>query len=114
MQRKLDNLPYLEEVKASRQLCFAEQLRSANRVTAKLYTEHLGDCDIGITQLSLLIRLYYFEEVTMSRFATILETDRTTLARNVQRLERSGHVEVVSGEDGRERLVRLTDLGFAS
>ena len=50
----------------------------------------------------------------MSRFATILETDRTTLARNVQRLERSGHVEVVSGEDGRERLVRLTDLGFAS
>jgi DNA-binding MarR family transcriptional regulator len=114
MNLKRYHLPYLEEVKARRHVCFAEQLRSANRAITKLYTEHLGDCDIGIAQLSLLIRLYYFGEVTMSRLAKNLETDRTTLARNVQLLERSGHVEVVSGEDGRKRLVRLTDLGFAS
>ncbi|PWR25330.1 MarR family winged helix-turn-helix transcriptional regulator [Zavarzinia aquatilis] len=108
------HLDYLEAVRSQRHVCFAEQLRAANRTINKLYTEHLGDADIGIAQLSLLIRLYYFGEVTMSRLARNLETDRTTLARNVQLLERSGHVAVVEGEDRRKRLVRLTDKGFDS
>ena len=60
MTTKRYHLPYLEEVRSQRHVCFAEQLRSANRAVSKLYTQHLGDSDIGITQLSLLIRLYYF------------------------------------------------------
>ncbi|MCF4164116.1 MarR family winged helix-turn-helix transcriptional regulator [Zavarzinia compransoris] len=114
MTPKRYHLDYLEAVRSQRHVCFAEQLRSANRAITKLYTEHLGDSGIGIAQFSLLIRLYYFGEVTMSRLARNLETDRTTLARNVQILERSGHVEVVEGKDRRNRLVRLTDRGFAA
>lgn len=114
MNTRRYRLPFLEEVRTERRVCFAEQLRAANRAINKLYTEHLGDCDIGIAQLSLLIRLYYFGEITLSRLAQNLETDRTTLTRNVQLLERSGHVQVVGGEDRRQRKIRLTDQGFAS
>lgn len=114
MNAKRYHLPYLEDVRAQRHVCFAEQLRSANRAITKLYTEHLGDADIGIAQLSLLIRLYYFGEITLSRLAQNLETDRTTLTRNVQILERSGHLEIVGGEDRRQRKLRLTDRGFES
>ena len=114
MKPKRHHLPYLEDVRTQRHVCFAEQLRSASRAINKLYTAHLGDADIGIAQLSLLIRLYYFGEVTLSRLAKNLETDRTTLTRNVQLLERSGHVEVVGADDLRQRLVRLTDKGFRS
>ena len=114
MNAKRYHLPYLEDVRTRRHVCFAEQLRSANRAITKLYTAHLGDADIGIAQLSLLIRLYYFGEITLSRLAQNLETDRTTLTRNVQILERSGHVEVVAADDLRKRMVRLTDKGFAS
>ena len=114
MNAKRYHLPFLEDVRTQRHVCFAEQLRSANRAITKLYTEHLGDADIGIAQLSLLIRLYYFGEITLSRLAQNLETDRTTLTRNVQILERSGHLEVIGGEDRRQRKVRLTDRGFAS
>ena len=94
MNAKRYHLPFLEDVRTQRHVCFAEQLRSANRAITKLYTEHLGDADIGIAQLSLLIRLYYFGEITLSRLAQNLETDRTTLTRNVQILERSGHLEI--------------------
>ncbi|MGQ0696696.1 MAG: MarR family winged helix-turn-helix transcriptional regulator [Panacagrimonas sp.] len=114
MDAKRYHLPFLEDVRTQRHVCFAEQLRSANRTITKLYTQHLGDSDIGIAQLSLLIRLYYFGEITLSRLAQNLETDRTTLTRNVQILVRSGHVEVVGADDLRKRMVRLTDKGFAS
>lgn len=107
-------LPQLEALRSQRHVCFAEQLRSANRAIGKLYAKHLESNDINIAQLSVLIRLYYFESLKVSRLATILETDRTTVTRNVQLLERSGHVEVIAGEDGRERLVRITAKGFAS
>lgn len=112
MKPQRHHLPFLEDVRTQRHVCFAEQLRSANRAITKLYTEHLGDSEIGIAQLSLLIRLYYFGEITLSRLAQSLETDRTTLTRNVQILDRSGHLEIVGGEDRRQRKVRLTDRGF--
>ena len=114
MNAKRYHLPFLEDVRTQRHVCFAEQLRSANRAITKLYTEHLGDADVGIAQLSLLIRLYYFGEITLSRLAQNLETDRTPLTRNVQILERSGHLEIGGGEDRRQRKVRLTDRGFES
>ncbi len=114
MDAKRYHLPFLEDVRTQRHVCFAEQLRSANRTITKLFTQHLGDSDIGIAQLSLLIRLYYFGEIALSRLAKNLETDRTTLTRNVQILERSGHVEITGGADLRHRMVRLTDQGFES
>ena len=114
MKRQRYNEPYLESVRKERHVCFAEQLRAATRTITKLYNEHLRGTDIGIAQLSLLIRLYFVEDIEISRLARLLETDRTTLARNVQLLERSGHLEVVGSEDLRKRHVRLTDKGFAS
>ncbi|MBI4695660.1 MAG: winged helix-turn-helix transcriptional regulator [Gammaproteobacteria bacterium] len=114
MKRKRYHLPHLESVRAQRHVCFAEQLRSASRAITRLYNEHLGSTDIGVAQLSLLVRLYFVEDVEMSRLARLLETDRTTLARNVQLLVRSGHLEVVGSEDRRKRHVRLTDQGFES
>ncbi|MES2490332.1 MAG: MarR family transcriptional regulator [Pseudomonadota bacterium] len=114
MKTKRHHLPFLESVRTQRHVCFAEQLRSANRAINKLYTEHLGDSDISIAQLSLLIRLYYFGEVSLSRLAQSLETDRTTLTRSIQLLERSGHLQIVNGADRRQRIIRLTDHGFAS
>ena len=114
MKRPRYDEPYLESVRKERHVCFAEQLRSATRTITKLYNEHLRETDIGIAQLSLLIRLYFVEDIEISRLARLLETDRTTLARNVQLLERSGHLEVVGSEYLRKRHVRLTDKGFAS
>lgn len=108
------HLPYLEEIRTLRHVCFAEQLRSASRAITKRYTQHLGDSDIGISQLSLLIRVYFFGEIKVSKLARLLETDRTTLTRSIQLLERSGHLVITGGEDRRARLVALTDKGFQS
>jgi len=108
-------LPYLEGVRTQRHVCFAEQVRAANRAINKFYSDRLAGADVGIAQLSILIRLYYYAQgTTMSRLARSLETDRTTLTRNLQLLERAGHVAIGQGEDRRKRLIELTDRGYAA
>ena len=92
---------------------FRADPRPAPTVT-KFYEHHLKDVDIGIAQLSLLIRLYYLPDVPVTKLARVMKTDRTTLTRNLQPLERSGHLEIVSADDKRSRLVRLSAKGFAS
>jgi len=114
MENKRHRSRFLEEARDRPHLCFAEATRAANRAVSKFYERHLKDVDIGIAQLSLLIRLYYLPDVPVTRLARVLKTDRTTLTRNLQPLERSGHLVVVGGEDRRARLVRLTPKGFAS
>lgn len=108
------HLPYLDDLRGRRHVCLAEQLRAANRAIAKCYAEHLQVVDVTISQLSLLIRLYYLGDVAITRLARQLETDRTTIARNVALLEDSGHVAIVEGKDKRSRLVRLTRKGLVS
>jgi len=48
----------------------------------------------------------------MTRLAELLETDRTTLTRNLDVLRRDGYVEIVAGDDKRTRLIAMTDAGF--
>lgn len=105
---------YLEGVRANRHVCFAEAMRTANRAITKFYSAYLDSADVGIVQMSLLIRLYYCPGISVTRLATEMDTDRTTLTRNLQVLERSGHLKIESGEDKRSRVVRLTDRGFDS
>ncbi len=107
-------LPELDALRSQRHVCLAEELRAANRAIAKCYAEHLHGVDVNVSQFSLLIRLYFLGDVAITKLARHLETDRTTVARNVQLLERSGHLEIVTGADRRARLVRLSETGRAS
>jgi DNA-binding MarR family transcriptional regulator len=114
MVTKRYHLPSLEEMRRTPHPCLAEGLRSANRAITKRYAEYLRDADVGAAQFSLLMRLYYLGEVSMTKLANQMETDRTTMARNVTLLERNGHVEITEGEDKRSRKIRMTDKGFAA
>lgn len=109
------SIDYLEELRHSPHVCLAEGLRAANRAVGKIYAAHMAGAEVSPAQSSLLTRLYYLREATMSDLAAHMETDRTTMARNVDLLRRSGHVEIVTGrEDRRRKLVRMTDKGFAA
>jgi DNA-binding MarR family transcriptional regulator len=109
---KKRNIPYLEDIRLTRHVCLAEGLRAANRAVTKYYSDRMSGCDIGAAQFSLLMRLYYLGESTMLQLAKHMDIDRTTLARNVDLLEKGGFVEVSEGRDRRSRLVKLTDRGF--
>lgn len=94
------------------QSCIAAQVRKVNRVVVGVYDEALRCRGLTVAQLDLLMSLLTTAaDVRPVDLARDLNMDRSTLSRNLKRLEVRGLVELVSGRNGRESQVRVTDAG---
>ena len=94
--------------------CLSYRLRRAARLAAKRYDAALKPAGIRNTQFTLLSALEMQGDITIGALAKALATDSTTLTRNLDVLVRRGLVENIAGEDGRERIVRLTSQGIST
>jgi DNA-binding MarR family transcriptional regulator len=104
----LDTAALLE---ASRCACF--NLRKATRAVTQLYDDVLRPSGLRCTQFSLLTLLRASGTVAMTTLAEDAVMDRTTLARNLEVLERDGLVRIRPGDDARVREIELTRAGVA-
>jgi DNA-binding MarR family transcriptional regulator len=93
--------------------CLCNALRQASRAVSRLYDSELRGVGLRTTQYSLLRRLKRAGEVRQQDLGGLTSLDETTLSRNLRPLIDSGWVAVVSGEDRREKLVRLSAAGAA-
>ena len=91
--------------------CACTELRRAARKLTSLYDAAMAPAGITITQYSLLASLGRAGQLCHTVLADKLGMDRTTLTRNLRPLIGSRWVEVTSGEDRRQHLVRLTAAG---
>jgi DNA-binding MarR family transcriptional regulator len=96
---------------ATRCACFS--LRKASRAVTQLYDDALRPAGLRTTQFSLLALLRLAGTVPMTKLAEEAVMDRTTLARNLEVLQRDGLVRVQPGEDARVREVEITRAGRA-
>ncbi len=85
-------------------------MRKLTRRMTSFYESYLREHDITLTQYSMLSNLGR-EPQTLSQLADRLETDRTTLTRNLRALVEQGWVAEVPGADARERRLVLTTRG---
>lgn len=92
--------------------CTNSNLRKASRIVGSIYDDALRPVDLRGTQLSVLVALALLETATVKRLAKTVAVDRTSLTRKLSPLERDGLISSVSGEDGRERVLRLTQKGY--
>ena len=93
--------------------CIAFGVRRASRVVTSFYDYHLADHGLRSTQFTILNALSALEDVTVTELADQLQSDRTTLTRNLDRLEQQGWIDRERGADRRSRHVRLTAAGQA-
>jgi DNA-binding MarR family transcriptional regulator len=93
--------------------CLCNALRKASRAVSRLYDEELRRVGLRTTQYSLLCQLGRAGEVRQRDLGGITSLDETTLTRNLRPLIGSGWVAIGTGEDRREKLVRLTEAGAA-
>jgi DNA-binding MarR family transcriptional regulator len=93
--------------------CACFNIRKAARKITQDYDRALVPARLLATQFSLLAVLAGEgkDGLPMTRLAHRLGMDRTTLTRNLRRVERAKWVAVRIGEDPRERLVALTASG---
>jgi DNA-binding MarR family transcriptional regulator len=91
--------------------CLCTKLRRAARQVTRLYDNALGDLGINAAQYSLLQHLDRLERPSISSLAQAMGLDRSTLGRNLRVVQGMGLVEILGGEDQRNRLVQLSDCG---
>ena len=90
-------------------LCF--QLRKASRAITQVYDQMLRTTGLTACQMMILNVLSQIGALTVTALAEAMATDRTTITRNLQPLQRKGWVKLQKGKDRRSRLVGLTAAG---
>jgi DNA-binding MarR family transcriptional regulator len=89
--------------------CVCFNLRKAARAVTQVYDEILRPTGLRATQHSLLQVLQIAGTMSVSQLAELAVMDRTTLARNLDLLQRERLVRIQPGaEDARVREVTLT------
>lgn len=94
------------------EVCLAARARRLNRALSAIYNERLRDVGISIGQLDMLVTLMY-AGATMRPIdlAREMQMERSTVTRNLAKLERLGVVEFRSGEGMRDRAIYVTRRG---
>ena len=91
-------------------VCFIT--RKAARCITQFYDEMLRPVGLRSTQLILLNSIRILGPVSIKRLAKAVVMDRSALARNLKPLDKQGLIRIEHGEDLRERVVTLTELGL--
>jgi len=92
--------------------CFAS--RRAARTITQHYEEHLKPSGLRVAQFTLLALLSLGGPQPMSRFASQMGMERTTLTRNLRPLLTRGLVTESSTSDRRVKLLTITKRGVAA
>ncbi len=86
-------------------------IRRASRTLTQIYEEALRPLGLRATQFTVLQALSIAGEVLQGDLGQMLAMDSTTLTRTLEILGRHGWIEKRTGEDLRERRVRLSQAG---
>ena len=88
--------------------CLCGALRQASRAVSRLYDEELRGVGLRTTQYSLLQLLRRSGEVRQRDLADLTMHEETTLTRNLRPLVDAKWVAVRTGEDRREKWLKIT------
>jgi DNA-binding MarR family transcriptional regulator len=88
--------------------CACTRVRRAARSLTDLYDQAIEPVGLRITQFSVLRTIARMGPVSISKLASEMALDRSTLGRNLAILERRRLVSLSEGDDLRERTVTLT------
>lgn len=92
--------------------CLCATVRRAARLLTRRYEEALRPAGLTPSQFELMKTLSHAGPCTQSALVRLLETDQTTLSRNLRPLERERWVaSLPDNTDARRRLYRVTGLG---
>ena len=92
-------------------LCNCIALRQIALKLTKIYDEALIDTGIKVTQYSLLKNIQKIGTPNIKNLAIATQLDRSTLARNLEKLERMKLVFLKFGDDKRNKILSLTSHG---
>ena len=93
------------------QACIADKLRLLNRFMTRLYDEALRPTGMTTSQMNILVVVAKYGEATPRQVGDWLHLEKSTLSRNVRRLQQNGWLVIRSAEKGNSHSLKLTSKG---
>ena len=91
--------------------CVSFNTRKTARLLGQVYDRALEPSGLKNTQFAALAVANRAAPISITDLSRTLETERTTLTRNLQLLERDGLIKLAAGVDGRSKTVVVTPKG---
>lgn len=93
------------------QQCLAVRLRTVNRAISKLYDRALRPYGITISQLNILVAISQHVQARQQDICRTLFMERSTVSRDVVRMQVNGWIDVTTGMDARTSVMKVTPEG---
>ncbi len=93
------------------QACIADKLRLLNRTITQFYDEAIRPTGMTISQMNILVVVAKYEEATPLQVGDWLHMEKSTLSRNVGRLQQNGWLSILRSDNGRTHTLKLTSKG---
>ena len=91
--------------------CIGSRIRFLNRVITNIYDDALRPLEITTNQMNILIAMFLKGFSTPGEIASYLHMEKSTVSRNLNRMEKRGWLEILAGEDARSQRLRVTSKG---
>ena len=98
-------------VESKPQGCTNFKLRQLVRRVSQLYDAEVGKAGLKTTQYSLLSHVLRLGPIRPGDLAAAMTMDASTLTRNLKPMLAAGWLQMSAGENGRSRLVHITNAG---
>jgi DNA-binding MarR family transcriptional regulator len=103
----------MDRVETKPQGCTNFKLRQLVRRVSQRYDAEVGKAGLKTTQFSLLSHVLRLGPIRPGDLAAAMTMDASTLTRNLKPMLSAGWLQMSAGDDGRSRLVHITDAGRA-
>ncbi len=91
--------------------CIAARLRMVNRAVSKMYDRALRPHGIRVSQLNILVAVSQFGQARQQDVCQTLFMERSTVSRDVERMQANGWLDSATGEDARTSVLTVTLAG---
>jgi DNA-binding MarR family transcriptional regulator len=91
--------------------CTAVRIRLLNRTVTNIFDEALRPLGVKVSQLNVLMVVAKCGPISPGGVARLLNMEKSTLSRNVDRMKTHGWLKVSEGDSGRKQILELGPAG---
>lgn len=92
--------------------CTAYRLRIINRAVSKIYDDALRPFELRVAQLNTLVVVMQTRGLTPNELSHRMHMDASTVSRNVERMCKSGWLQLGEIDDARSHEIQITERGM--
>jgi len=91
--------------------CLAVRIRLLNRTVTNIFDDALRPLGVKVSQLNVLVVVAKCGPVSPGQVCSLLNLEKSTLSRNVDRMQARGWLKLSEGDSARRQIIEIAPAG---